>query len=110
MFIFQAMLDTRRMRIIMVYQTARAKLSAECDRASTHLRLLVAHTNLLSSLLIRIADLDQEMQTFGEELTTLIAEEDEYSMNSRPILAIGERRINQEHVPILMLTCRARRS
>jgi hypothetical protein len=87
--ILQAMLTTRRMRIVSIYQIAQTKLSTECDQAGHNLRLVVGHTNLLNSLLTRLTDLDDETQRFLEELTTLKTEKDGCNTNSKPISAIS---------------------
>jgi hypothetical protein len=87
------MTDTRRMRIVSTYKLARTKLSTECAQVDDNLLLVVGHANLLDSLVIRLGDLDLEdkMQTFNDELTTLRMAEDERETNCKPILAIGKR-------------------
>jgi hypothetical protein len=87
------MTDTRRMRIFGIYELAHIKLSAECVQADHNLLFVVGHTNLLSSLLINLGDLDSEDETqrFDEELTCLKMKEDEHEMNSKPSLVTGKR-------------------
>jgi len=87
------MTDTRRMRVVGIYELAQIKLSIECVQADHKLLLIVGHTNLLSSLLIQLGDLDleDETQRFDEELTSLKLEEDERETNSKPSLVIGKR-------------------
>lgn len=63
------------MRMVSIYQIAHTKLSTECDKAGENLLLVVGYANLLSSLLIRRTDLDDETQRSGEELTNLKREE-----------------------------------
>lgn len=44
--------------------TARGKLSSEAARADHNLRLLVGHANLLDSLMIELADAEQEQESW----------------------------------------------
>jgi hypothetical protein len=78
------MLDTRRMRIVSIYQISRTKLSTECDQADHNLLRFVGHTNLLDSLLMRLTDLDDETQRFGKGLSILKQEEDGCSKSILP--------------------------
>jgi hypothetical protein len=91
--ILQAMTDIRRMKIVSIYGLAQTKLSTEFVQADHNLLLIVGHTNLLSSLLIHLGDLDSEDETqrFDEELTALKIQEDERKTKSRPILVIGKK-------------------
>jgi hypothetical protein len=84
------MTDIRRMRILDIYELAQTKLSSKCVQADHNLLLVVGHTNLLGSLRIHLGDLDieDEMQRFDEELTSLKMEEDNRATNSKPSLAI----------------------
>jgi hypothetical protein len=44
--------------------TARGKLSSEASRADHNLRLLVGHANLLDSLMLELAEAEQEQETW----------------------------------------------
>jgi len=85
------MLEIRSMRTINIYQLAQIKLTTECVQADQNLLRITGHTNLLSSLLIRLTDRDDKTRRFDEELTTLKKEEDRCDRDSKPILAISTR-------------------
>jgi hypothetical protein len=51
--------------------TARGKLSSEASRADHNLRLLVGHANLLDSLMLELAEAEQEQETwFNQSVRT----------------------------------------
>ncbi|ESZ89513.1 hypothetical protein SBOR_10102 [Sclerotinia borealis F-4128] len=73
-------LKKKKMSITQTYylaHTARGKLSSEASRADHNLRLLVGHANLLDSLMLELAEAEQEQETwFNQSVRKATKQED----------------------------------
>lgn len=73
-------LKRKKMSITQTYylaHTARGKLSSEAARADHNLRLLVGHANLLDSLMLELAQAEQEQESWFNQSVRKVSKQEE---------------------------------